>query len=185
MVASATSLQERTSAMKRYLTLAIALGLSGMTACEASDDSDAMAEPSESSTAQDMKSAAPTPASTGAAGSASPVVATTDSRTGMPAPANDDKAAPMVAETRVPSATEAMAPATMVAPGTTAEPAAAAPKDIVDTAVAAGSFTQLAAALTKTKLVDALKGAGPFTVFAPSDAAFEALEKAKPGTLPA
>jgi transforming growth factor-beta-induced protein len=57
------------------------------------------------------------------------------------------------------------------------------PKDIVDTAVAAGSFKQLAAALTKAGLVDALKGAGPFTVFAPTDAAFDALEKAKPGTV--
>jgi uncharacterized surface protein with fasciclin (FAS1) repeats len=56
-------------------------------------------------------------------------------------------------------------------------------KDIVDTAVAAGSFKQLAAALTKAKLVDALKGDGPFTVFAPTDAAFEALEAAMPGTV--
>jgi transforming growth factor-beta-induced protein len=67
------------------------------------------------------------------------------------------------------------------------EPAAnggeAKPADIVDTAVAAGSFKQLAAALTKAGLVDALKGAGPFTVFAPTDAAFDALEKAKPGTV--
>ena len=57
------------------------------------------------------------------------------------------------------------------------------PADIVDTAVAAGSFKQLAAALTKAGLVDALKGPGPFTVFAPTDAAFDALEKAKPGTV--
>jgi transforming growth factor-beta-induced protein len=56
-------------------------------------------------------------------------------------------------------------------------------KDIVDTAVAAGSFKQLAAALTKAKLVDALKGDGPFTVFAPTDAAFDALEAAMPGTV--
>jgi transforming growth factor-beta-induced protein len=56
-------------------------------------------------------------------------------------------------------------------------------KDIIDTAVAAGSFKQLAAALTKAGLVDALKGPGPFTVFAPSDAAFDALEKSAPGTV--
>ena len=60
---------------------------------------------------------------------------------------------------------------------------AAEPMDIVDTAVAAGSFEQLAAALTKAKLVDALKGDGPFTVFAPSDDAFDAFEKANPGVL--
>ena len=60
---------------------------------------------------------------------------------------------------------------------------AAVEKDIVDTAVAAGSFKQLAGALMKANLVEALKGDGPFTVFAPSDAAFDALEKAKPGTV--
>jgi transforming growth factor-beta-induced protein len=57
------------------------------------------------------------------------------------------------------------------------------PGDIIETAVAAGSFKQLAAALTKAGLVDALKGDGPFTVFAPTDAAFDALEKEKPGTV--
>jgi transforming growth factor-beta-induced protein len=67
--------------------------------------------------------------------------------------------------------------------GGSAGAAPEASKDIVDTAVAAGSFKQLAAALTKAGLVDALKGAGPFTVFAPTDAAFDALEKAKPGTV--
>jgi transforming growth factor-beta-induced protein len=58
-----------------------------------------------------------------------------------------------------------------------------ATKNIVETALAAGNFKQLAAALTKAGLVDALKGDGPFTVFAPSDAAFDALERDKPGTL--
>jgi uncharacterized surface protein with fasciclin (FAS1) repeats len=51
----------------------------------------------------------------------------------------------------------------------------AADKDIVDTAVAAGDFKTLAAALTAAGLVDTLKGPGPFTVFAPTDAAFDAL----------
>jgi transforming growth factor-beta-induced protein len=55
--------------------------------------------------------------------------------------------------------------------------------NIVETAVAAGSFKQLAAALTKASLIDALSGAGPFTVFAPSDTAFDAFEKANPGVL--
>ena len=48
-------------------------------------------------------------------------------------------------------------------------------KDIVDTAVAAGTFNTLVAAVTAADLVDTLKGEGPFTVFAPTDAAFEAL----------
>lgn len=56
-------------------------------------------------------------------------------------------------------------------------------KNIVETAVAAGNFKQLAAALTKAQLVDALSGDGPFTVFAPSDTAFDAFEKANPGVL--
>jgi uncharacterized surface protein with fasciclin (FAS1) repeats len=47
--------------------------------------------------------------------------------------------------------------------------------DIVDTAVAAGDFTTLATALEAAGLVETLKGDGPFTVFAPTDAAFEAL----------
>ena len=48
-------------------------------------------------------------------------------------------------------------------------------KDIVDTAVAAGNFTTLVAAVEAAGLVETLKGPGPFTVFAPTDAAFEAL----------
>jgi uncharacterized surface protein with fasciclin (FAS1) repeats len=47
--------------------------------------------------------------------------------------------------------------------------------DIVDTAIAAGSFQTLATALTEAGLVETLRGEGPFTVFAPTDAAFEAL----------
>ena len=56
-------------------------------------------------------------------------------------------------------------------------------KDIVDTAVAAGSFKTLVAAVKAAGLVETLKGAGPFTVFAPTDAAFQKLEKAKPGII--
>ena len=47
--------------------------------------------------------------------------------------------------------------------------------DIVDTAVAAGTFQTLVAAVTAAELVETLKSPGPFTVFAPTDAAFEAL----------
>ena len=55
-------------------------------------------------------------------------------------------------------------------------------KTLVDVALADGRFTTLAKALTDTGLVPTLKGAGPFTVFAPTDAAFQALP---PGTLAA
>lgn len=63
---------------------------------------------------------------------------------------------------------------------------AAAPKaDIVDTAVASKKFPTLVAALKAAGLVDALKGKGPFTVFAPTEEAFQKLEKSKPGTIAA
>jgi uncharacterized surface protein with fasciclin (FAS1) repeats len=55
------------------------------------------------------------------------------------------------------------------------EPAAAATSTIVDVASSNGSFKTLTAALKAAGLTDALKGEGPFTVFAPTDAAFEAL----------
>ncbi len=51
--------------------------------------------------------------------------------------------------------------------------------DIVDTAKAAGSFNTLIAAVEAAGLVDTLKGPGPFTVFAPTDAAFAKIPKAK------
>jgi transforming growth factor-beta-induced protein len=47
--------------------------------------------------------------------------------------------------------------------------------DIVETAKADGSFSTLITALEAANLVDTLKGTGPFTVFAPTDAAFNAL----------
>ncbi|RDC69800.1 fasciclin domain-containing protein [Rhodovulum sp. 12E13] len=53
--------------------------------------------------------------------------------------------------------------------------AAAQEADIVDTAVAAGDFETLVAAVQAAGLVETLKGEGPFTVFAPTDAAFDAL----------
>jgi uncharacterized surface protein with fasciclin (FAS1) repeats len=51
--------------------------------------------------------------------------------------------------------------------------------DIVDTAKSAGSFNTLIAAVTAAGLTDTLKGPGPFTVFAPTDAAFAKIPKAK------
>jgi transforming growth factor-beta-induced protein len=47
--------------------------------------------------------------------------------------------------------------------------------NVVDVAVSAGSFTVLTQLLTATGLDETLAGAGPFTVFAPTDAAFEAV----------
>jgi uncharacterized surface protein with fasciclin (FAS1) repeats len=77
---------------------------------------------------------------------------------------SSDKKADTPAPTKAPAAGTA-APATAL-------------KDIVDTAVAAGSFTTLAKLLTDAGLVDTLKGPGPFTVFAPTDDAFKAVDKA-------
>ncbi len=51
--------------------------------------------------------------------------------------------------------------------------------DIVDTAKSAGSFNTLVTAVQAAGLVDTLKGHGPFTVFAPTDAAFAKIPKAK------
>ena len=52
--------------------------------------------------------------------------------------------------------------------------------DIVDIAASDDQFSTLVAAVTAAGLVDTLKGDGPFTVFAPTNAAFEALP---PGTV--
>lgn len=62
-----------------------------------------------------------------------------------------------------------------VQPTTAVKPAAAAEKDIVETAIAADDFNTLVAAVQAAELVETLQGDGPFTVFAPTDAAFEAL----------
>ena len=55
-------------------------------------------------------------------------------------------------------------------------------EDIVDTAVAAGDFDTLVAAVQAAGLEETLRGEGPYTVFAPTDAAFQALP---PGTVDA
>jgi uncharacterized surface protein with fasciclin (FAS1) repeats len=47
--------------------------------------------------------------------------------------------------------------------------------DIVDIAAGDDQFSTLVAAVTAAGLVDTLKGDGPFTVFAPTNAAFDAL----------
>lgn len=57
-----------------------------------------------------------------------------------------------------------------------ASPSPAAPTaDIVDTATAAGDFAQFLAAMDAAGLTERLKGTEPMTVFAPTDAAFDAL----------
>ena len=53
-------------------------------------------------------------------------------------------------------------------------------KDIVATAADAGQFTIFLKAAEATGMAKTLHGPGPFTVFAPTDAAFQALP---PGTL--
>jgi uncharacterized surface protein with fasciclin (FAS1) repeats len=54
-------------------------------------------------------------------------------------------------------------------------------KDIIDNAVNSADHTTLVAAVKAAGLVDTLKSPGPFTVFAPTNAAFDALPK---GTVP-
>lgn len=50
-----------------------------------------------------------------------------------------------------------------------------ASKDIIDNAMNSKDHTTLVAAVKAAGLVDTLKGPGPFTVFAPTNAAFDAL----------
>ena len=54
------------------------------------------------------------------------------------------------------------------------------PKNIVETAVEAENLSILVDALTQTSLTSTLEGSGPFTVFAPTNAAFQALLDSNP-----
>jgi uncharacterized surface protein with fasciclin (FAS1) repeats len=56
-------------------------------------------------------------------------------------------------------------------------------KDIIDNAVNSAEHTTLVAAVQAAGLVDTLKGPGPFTVFAPTNAAFDALPEGTVATL--
>ncbi len=58
-----------------------------------------------------------------------------------------------------------------------------ASKDIIDNAVNSNDHTTLVAAVKAAGLVDTLKGPGPFTVFAPTNAAFDALPAGTVDTL--
>ena len=68
---------------------------------------------------------------------------------------------------------------TAIAPAsdTSMEPvvAPAETKDVVDIAIASPDHSTLVAAVTAAELVETLKGTGPFTIFAPTNAAFNAL----------
>ena len=79
---------------------------------------------------------------------------------------DDDDAA----TTEAPAATAA--PAASMAPGGTE---AMAEGDIVAVASGNADFSTLVAAVDAAGLVETLQGTGPFTVFAPTNAAFEAL----------
>ena len=58
-----------------------------------------------------------------------------------------------------------------------------ASRDIIDNAVNSADHTTLVAAVKAAGLVDTLKGPGPFTVFAPTNAAFDALPAGTVDTL--
>ncbi len=58
-----------------------------------------------------------------------------------------------------------------------------ADKDIIDNAMNSKDHTTLVAAVKAAGLVDTLKGPGPFTVFAPTNAAFDALPAGTVDTL--
>jgi uncharacterized surface protein with fasciclin (FAS1) repeats len=73
-----------------------------------------------------------------------------------------------------PTTTVPASPDTSAAPTTTAV-VAAEPFDIVGTALTAGVFSQLAGMVVDAGLTATLRSEGPFTVFAPTNAAFEAL----------
>jgi uncharacterized surface protein with fasciclin (FAS1) repeats len=71
-----------------------------------------------------------------------------------------------------PATTVATPAETVPAPTSTAEPMTF---DIVGTALKSVVFTQLAGMVLDAGLVETLRGDGPFTVFAPTNAAFQAL----------
>ncbi len=68
-------------------------------------------------------------------------------------------------------------------PGAIAAGAATPATDIVGGAMASPDHGTLVAAVKAAGLVDTLKGTGPFTVFAPTDAAFQALPAGTVDTL--
>ncbi len=65
----------------------------------------------------------------------------------------------------------------------TAKPKTAQAQNIVTIASGNSSFSTLTRAVQAAGLAETLSGEGPFTVFAPTDAAFQALERQRPGIL--
>lgn len=63
----------------------------------------------------------------------------------------------------------------VAAGGAVAQAQSDSPGTIVEVAAANPDFSTLVTAVTKAELVETLSGKGPFTVFAPTNAAFEAL----------
>ncbi len=92
--------------------------------------------------------------------------------------ATETAAAPMAEETPAPMTEAEAAPEMAAAPAANPMVGGAemmADKDIVDNAANSKDHTTLVAAVKAAGLVETLKGAGPFTVFAPTNAAFDAL----------
>jgi uncharacterized surface protein with fasciclin (FAS1) repeats len=83
-----------------------------------------------------------------------------------------DTASAMAADAAMPTANPMVGGAPMYAD-----------KDIIDNAVNSKDHTTLVAAVKAAGLVDTLKGPGPFTVFAPTNAAFDALPAGTVDTL--
>ena len=81
----------------------------------------------------------------------------------------------MAQSTAAPAAPPTAAPATSPTAAPAMSLAITPSGDIVDTLKASGQFTILLKALDASNLTGVLKGAGPLTVFAPTDAAFQAL----------
>ncbi len=96
---------------------------------------------------------------------------TTEATSEMTEAATEEMTTGATTEATAEMTTEATMEATME---TTAE-ATAALGTIIDVAKADGNFNTLLTALDKAGLTDTLSGTGPYTVFAPTDAAFQAL----------
>jgi uncharacterized surface protein with fasciclin (FAS1) repeats len=96
---------------------------------------------------------------------------------------NDDGDAAATEETGDQAATSDEGMSDEATPTESDDMSGAAGDDIVDTAVGAGDFETLVAAVQAAGLEETLRGEGPFTVFAPSDAAFQALPAGTVDTL--
>ena len=98
-------------------------------------------------------------------------------------PATDAPSTPaadaMATDTAAPAADAMAQPAADTAPANPMVGGApmSPDKDIIDNAVNSKDHTTLVAAVKAAGLVETLKGPGPFTVFAPTNAAFDALPK--------